>query len=66
MFRCRPLSSTCAIGAAVEKAVAALPHDFAAIDVLVNDAGLAVSVEPAHKASIDDSEHLKGLMYLTC
>ena len=55
---------------AVEKAVAALPRDFATIDVLVNNAGLAPGIEPAHKASLDDWEQmvdtdLKGLMYLT-
>jgi len=40
--------------AAVAAAPAALPAAFAAIDVLVNNAGLALGVEPAHKASLDD------------
>ncbi|WP_323121791.1 SDR family NAD(P)-dependent oxidoreductase [Burkholderia alba] len=40
--------------AAVEAAPAALPAEFAAIDVLVNNAGLALGVEPAHKASLDE------------
>jgi len=31
-----------------------LPAEFAAVDVLVNNAGLALGLEPAHKASLDD------------
>lgn len=31
-----------------------LPAEFAAIDVLVNNAGLALGLEPAHQASLDD------------
>ncbi|MGD9870895.1 MAG: bifunctional NADP-dependent 3-hydroxy acid dehydrogenase/3-hydroxypropionate dehydrogenase YdfG [Thauera sp.] len=33
---------------------ASLPADFAAVDVLVNNAGLALGVEPAQRASLDD------------
>ena len=56
--------------AAVERAVAALPRDFAAIDVLVNNAGLALGIEPAQQTNLDDWEqmvdtNIKGLMYLT-
>jgi 3-hydroxy acid dehydrogenase / malonic semialdehyde reductase len=40
--------------AAVEAVPAALPAGFAAIDVLVNNAGLALGVEPAHQASLDE------------
>lgn len=40
--------------AAVEAAAPALPTEFAAIDVLVNNAGLALGVEPAHRASLDE------------
>ncbi|AOJ79951.1 NAD(P)-dependent oxidoreductase [Burkholderia sp. MSMB617WGS] len=40
--------------AAVEAVPAALPAEFAAIDVLVNNAGLALGVEPAHRASLDE------------
>ncbi|WP_143324961.1 SDR family NAD(P)-dependent oxidoreductase, partial [Burkholderia pseudomallei] len=40
--------------AAVEAVAAALPTEFAAIDVLVNNAGLALGVEPAHRASLDE------------
>ena len=56
--------------AAVERFVAALPAEFAAVDVLVNNAGLALGLEPAQRASLDDWDdmvdtNIKGLMYLT-
>ena len=56
--------------AAVEAAVAGLPAAFAEIDVLVNNAGLALGLEPAQAASLDDWEQMvdtncKGLMYCT-
>jgi NADP-dependent 3-hydroxy acid dehydrogenase YdfG len=44
--------------AAVERAVAALPPDFARPDVLVNNAGLALGLEPAHRASLDDWDQM--------
>jgi 3-hydroxy acid dehydrogenase/malonic semialdehyde reductase len=55
---------------AVERAFEALPASFAEIDVLVNNAGLALGLEPAQKASLDDWEamvdtNVKGLMYVT-
>lgn len=55
---------------AVEKAANALPAEFQAVDLLVNNAGLALGMEPAHKASLDDWEtmvdtNIKGLMFLT-
>ena len=55
---------------AVAQAVAQLPADFAAVDVLVNNAGLALGLEPAHRALLDDWErmvdtNIKGLMYMT-
>jgi 3-hydroxy acid dehydrogenase/malonic semialdehyde reductase len=40
--------------AAVEAVPAALPAGFADIDVLVNNAGLALGLEPAQRASLDD------------
>lgn len=40
--------------AAVAAVPAALPADFAAVDVLVNNAGLALGMEPAQHASLDD------------
>ncbi len=39
---------------AVEKAVAGLPSGFAAIDVLVNNAGLALGLEGGQDADLDD------------
>ncbi|TMQ03228.1 MAG: SDR family NAD(P)-dependent oxidoreductase [Deltaproteobacteria bacterium] len=55
---------------AVEQAIAALPPAFAAIDVLVNNAGLAKGLEAAPRASLDDWDEMvdtncKGLMYAT-
>ena len=40
--------------AAVERAIGDLPPPLAAIDVLVNNAGLALGLEPAQRASLDD------------
>lgn len=40
--------------AAMEAALSALPADFAAIDLLVNNAGLAQGTAPAQSASLDD------------
>jgi len=56
--------------AAVERAVAALPAEFAEIDLLVNNAGLALGLQPAHKTDLTDWErmvdtNIKGLMYCT-
>ena len=56
--------------AAVERLVAALPVEFAEIDVLVNNAGLALGLEPAHQADLENWErmvdtNIKGLMYCT-
>jgi 3-hydroxy acid dehydrogenase/malonic semialdehyde reductase len=44
--------------AAVESTIAALPAPFSAIDVLVNNAGLALGLEPAHRASLDEWEQM--------
>lgn len=55
---------------AVGKAIAGLPPEYAAIDVLVNCAGLALGLEPAPEASLDDWDEMidancKGLVYVT-
>ena len=47
-----------------------LPAAFAKVNVLVNNAGLALGLEPAHRAILDDWEqmvdtNIKGLMYMT-
>src|SRR5690242_8433906 len=39
---------------AIQAAVASLPSAFAAVDVLVNNAGLALGLEPAQRASLDE------------
>ena len=54
----------------VMKAFEGLPAEFAAVDVLVNNAGLALGLEPAQAASLDDWDtmvdtNVKGLMYCT-
>ena len=41
---------------AMKKAFSSLPSDFADIDVLVNNAGLALGLEPAYKCSVEDWE----------
>ena len=56
--------------AGVARAIETLPAAFAAIDVLVNNAGLAVGLEPANEAVLDDWDamvdtNVKGLMYVT-
>ncbi len=40
--------------AAMDAAIAGLPEDFAGIDLLVNNAGLAQGLSPAHEADLDD------------
>ncbi len=55
---------------AVFDAIAKLPEEFAAIDVLVNSAGLALGLEPANAASLDDWDtmidaNVKGVVYVT-
>lgn len=64
-----PLSLDVRDRAAVAGAFAALPVEFAAIDVLVNNAGLALGMEPTDRADLDDWEvmvdtNIKGLMYV--
>jgi 3-hydroxy acid dehydrogenase/malonic semialdehyde reductase len=54
----------------VERAVASLPAPFADVDLLVNNAGLALGLEPAQRASVDDWDRMidtncKGLVYVT-
>lgn len=54
----------------VEAAIDGLPERFGEIDVLVNNAGLALGLEMAHEASLEDWEtmvdtNIKGLLYMT-
>lgn len=55
---------------ACEAAVAALPAEFQPVDVLVNNAGLALGLEPTQSCNLDDWEtmidtNIKGLTYMT-
>ncbi|MAM74172.1 SDR family oxidoreductase [uncultured Tistrella sp.] len=55
---------------AVEEAMAALPAPFDAVDVLINNAGLALGLNPAPSADLDDWDtmidtNIKGLTYMT-
>ncbi|KIG05753.1 Serine 3-dehydrogenase [Burkholderia sp. MR1] len=45
-------------GNAIKNAVASLPEAFAHIDVLVNNAGLALGLEPAQRANLDDWQNM--------
>ena len=56
--------------AAVSDVLAGLPPAFAEVDVLVNNAGLALGIAPADQANLDDWEQMidtnvKGLVYVT-
>ena len=56
--------------AAVFRAVESLPAEFREVDLLVNNAGLALGLEPAAAADLDDWDtmvdtNVKGLMYCT-
>jgi len=55
---------------AVEAAIGGLPPDFAELDLLVNNAGLAAGLDPAQNADLDAWDamvdtNVKGLMYVT-
>ena len=56
--------------AATEAALATIPQDFSLIEVLVNNAGLALGLGPAHEADPEDWEtmvdtNIKGLLTMT-
>ncbi len=56
--------------AAVDAALASLPAEFKAVDVLVNNAGLALGLDPVQTGSWDDWEtmvdtNIKGLLRVT-
>ena len=56
--------------AAMQAAIDALPDGFAKLRGLINNAGLALGIEPAQRCSLDDWEtmvdtNVKGLMYAT-
>lgn len=54
----------------VEKAIRSLPSDWKNIDILINNAGLAVGLNSIHQGVVDDWERMidtnvKGLLYMT-
>ncbi|AUH00743.1 bifunctional NADP-dependent 3-hydroxy acid dehydrogenase/3-hydroxypropionate dehydrogenase YdfG [Prodigiosinella confusarubida] len=54
----------------IDQAITSLPAAWRNIDVLVNNAGLALGLEPAHKAYVNDWETMidtnnKGLVFVT-
>jgi len=56
--------------AATEKAIASIPEDFKNIDILLNNAGLALGKESIDKSDMQDWERMidtnvKGLLYVT-
>ncbi len=56
--------------AAVERAVAGLPEDWSAIEVLVNNAGLSRGLDKLHEGKLEDWEemidtNIKGLLYVS-
>jgi 3-hydroxy acid dehydrogenase/malonic semialdehyde reductase len=68
--RVLPLALDVRDRAAVAATVAGLPPEFAAVDLLVNNAGLALGLNPAQDADLDDWDQMidtncKGLVYCT-
>ncbi len=68
--RVLPLTVDIRDRAALEQALSTLPAPFAAVDVLVNNAGLALGLDPAQSASLDDWDvmvdtNVKGVLYAT-
>jgi 3-hydroxy acid dehydrogenase / malonic semialdehyde reductase len=68
--RVLPLTLDVRNRAEVAAAVEALPAEFADVDVLVNNAGLALGLNPAQGADLDDWDQMidtncKGLVYCT-
>ncbi len=56
--------------AEVERAIAGLPAEFAEVDILINNAGGAVGLDPAQRANLDDwdamiDSNIKGVAYCT-
>jgi 3-hydroxy acid dehydrogenase/malonic semialdehyde reductase len=56
--------------AKVDSLAASLPAEFAKVTVLVNNAGLALGLEPAHKAFLEDWDrmidtNIKGLVHMS-
>ncbi len=65
-----PVVADVADRAVVEHAVESLAPEFSAVDLLVNNAGLALGLEPAQRASADDWDRMidtncKGVVHAT-
>jgi 3-hydroxy acid dehydrogenase/malonic semialdehyde reductase len=65
-----PLNFDVGVRKQVEESIAALPAEFAEVDVLVNNAGGAIGLDPAQSAELDDWDQMidanvKGLVYCT-
>lgn len=65
-----PLELDVCEGAAITRVLGNLPPEWQAIDVLINNAGLALGVEPAQRASLDDwstmiATNCQGLVAMT-
>ena len=55
---------------ACEKAIRSIPTDFQSIDVLINNAGLAVELDPIHEGKLEDwnrmiDTNIKGILHIT-
>lgn len=66
--RCHVLNFDVTSRKETEKALASLPAEFADINVVVANAGLALGLGPAHEASLDDwdtmvATNINGLLY---
>lgn len=65
-----PLELDVRLAAAVESAIEKLPPGWRDIDVLVNNAGLGLGLDPAHENSVDQIDQMvdtnvKGLLFVT-
>ncbi|ORM71158.1 bifunctional NADP-dependent 3-hydroxy acid dehydrogenase/3-hydroxypropionate dehydrogenase YdfG [Pantoea rwandensis] len=65
-----PLALDVSVAAAVNDFMAQLPPEWREIDVLINNAGLALGLEPAQNASMDDwrrmiDVNINGLVHMT-
>ncbi len=67
---CHVLQLDVSDAAAVEEALTNLPADYQAIDILINNAGLAQGLDKVYEADINDWDtmidvNIKGLLYVT-
>jgi NADP-dependent 3-hydroxy acid dehydrogenase YdfG len=68
--KCLPLLLDVQDKAQVENRLGALPDDWQAIDILINNAGLALSSDPIQEGSLENWDkmidtNIKGLLYVT-